>query len=97
MRKLLSLDPRPDGLACHNDPVAAQAIRAILDAGLRIPDDIAVIGVGNILYSELLRVSLSTIDQRAILTGRRASELLLSAMSSRRRLLLRAIPFHRNS
>jgi LacI family transcriptional regulator len=91
MRKLLRLDPRPDGVACHNDPVAAQAIRAILDAGLRIPHDVAVIGVGNILYSDLLRVSLSTIDQRATLTGQRAGELLLRLMRSRRRLLPREI------
>jgi len=91
MRKLLALDPRPDGVACHNDPVAAQAIRAILEAGLKIPDDIAVIGVGNILYSDLLRVPLSTIDQRAILTGQRAGELLLRLMSSRRRLLPREV------
>jgi LacI family transcriptional regulator len=91
MRKLLTLDPRPDGVACHNDPVAAQAIRAILDAGLRIPDDIAVIGVGNILYSDLLRVPLTTIDQRALLTGQRAGELLLRVMSSRRRLLPREV------
>lgn len=91
MRKLLTLDPRPDGVACHNDPVAARAIRAILDAGLRIPDDIAVIGVGNILYSDFLRVPLTTIDQRALLTGQRAGELLLRVMSSRRRLLFREV------
>lgn len=91
MRKLLTLDPRPDGVACHNDPVAAQAMRAILNAGLGIPDDIAVIGVGNILYSDLLRVPLSTIDQRATLTGQRAGELLLRVMSSRRRILPRTV------
>lgn len=91
MRKLLALDPRPDGVACHNDPLAAQAMRAILEAGLRIPDDIAVIGVGNILHSDLLRVSLSTIDQCAELTGQRAGELLLRVMNSPRRLLPREI------
>ena len=77
MRKLLDLPPPPDGVACHNDPVAAEAMRAILDAGLRIPDDISVMGVGNIHYSDFFRVPMSTIDQDSILTGRRAGELLL--------------------
>jgi LacI family transcriptional regulator len=91
MRKLLTLDPPPDAVTCHNDPVAAQAIRAILDAGLRVPHDIAVIGTGNIHYSDFLRVPLSTIDQRALLTGQRAGELLLRAMSSQRRIHPREI------
>jgi LacI family transcriptional regulator len=86
MRMLLALDPRPDGVACHNDPVAAQAIRAILDAGLRIPEDIAVIGVGNIRYSDFFRVPLSTIDQGSNLTGQRAGELLVNLINSRRRI-----------
>jgi len=91
MRKLLTLDPPPDAVTCHNDPVAAQAIRAILDAGFRVPDDIAVIGVGNIHYSDFLRVPLSTIDQGSLLTGQRAGELLLRVMSSRRRIRPRAV------
>jgi len=86
MRKLLALDPPPDGVACHNDPVAAEAMRAILDAGLRIPDDIAVMGIGNIHYSDFFRVPLSTIDQDSILTGQRAGELLLRLIKSRRRI-----------
>jgi LacI family transcriptional regulator len=86
MRKLLTLDPLPDAVTCHNDPLAVDAIRAILDAGLRVPDDIAVIGVGNIHYSDFLRVPLSTIDQGALLIGQRAGELLLRAMCSERRI-----------
>ena len=44
MKKLLGLDPRPDGVFCYNDPIAIGVIDAILDAGLRVPQDIAVIG-----------------------------------------------------
>jgi LacI family transcriptional regulator len=47
MKKLLLLDPPPDGVFCYNDPIAIGAIDAILDAGLRVPQDIAVIGCGN--------------------------------------------------
>src|SRR5262249_43986901 len=41
MRELLRLRRRPDGVFCYNDPVAAGAIKAILEAGLSVPGDIA--------------------------------------------------------
>jgi LacI family transcriptional regulator len=85
MRKLLTINPPPDGVFCYKDPVAPFAIKAILDAGLNVPDDIAVIGVGNIQYSDLFRVPLSTIDQSSRLMGERAAELLLELMNSKRR------------
>jgi LacI family transcriptional regulator len=77
MCQLLSRKERPDGVFCFNDPVAAGALKAILNAGLRIPEDIAVIGVGNVHYSDQLRVPLSTVDQSSALVGRIAAELLL--------------------
>ena len=38
-------------------------LKAILEAGIAIPGEIKVIGAGNVHYSDLLRVPLSTIDQ----------------------------------
>ncbi len=84
MQKLLRMRPVPDGVFCYNDPVAAGAIRAILEAGLRVPEDIAVIGSGNVHYSDLLRVPLSTIDQNSTQIGQRAAELLLELIESKR-------------
>jgi hypothetical protein len=55
----------PDGVVCYNNPVAAGALKAILEAGLRVPEGIAVIGAGNVHYSDLLRVSLSAVDQNS--------------------------------
>jgi LacI family transcriptional regulator len=77
-RKLLRGEPRPDGIFCFNDPVALGAMRAILDAGLRIPEDIAVVGCGNVLYSDFLRVPLTSVDQDSAAIGRYAAELALS-------------------
>src|SRR4029079_1878003 len=37
MLKLLALDHPPDGVFCYNDPVAAGAIKAVLEAGLKVP------------------------------------------------------------
>lgn len=83
MRKLLNAKPRPDGVFCYNDPVAAGAVKAILEAGLRVPQDIAVIGAGNVHYSDLLRVPLSTIDQSSGAIGEAAAELLCSCMDAK--------------
>jgi LacI family transcriptional regulator len=78
MRKLLRVRPMPDGVFCYNDPVAIGAMKAILEEGLRIPQDIAVVGAGNVHYSDVLAVPLSTVDQSTHEIGRRAAELLLS-------------------
>ena len=83
MRELLRLSPRPDGVFCYNDPVAAGAIKAVLEAGLSVPNDIAIIGAGNVHYSDLLRVPLSTVDQSSSLIGETAAELLAHCMQAR--------------
>lgn len=84
MRKLLRLHPRPDGVCCFNDPVAIGALKAIIDAGLKAPDDIAIIGAGNIHNSDLLTVPLSTVDQRSAQIGLRAAQLLIERIESKR-------------
>jgi LacI family transcriptional regulator len=75
--KLLANKIRPDGIFCYNDPVALGTMRCILDAGLRIPEDIAVVGCGNVSYSDFLRVPLSSVDQDSKKIGSRAAALAL--------------------
>jgi len=84
-RTLLALKPRPDAIFGYNDPTAAGAMKAILEAGIRIPEEIKVIGVGNVHYSDLLRVPLSTIDQGSASIGRQAADVLLKAITAKRR------------
>lgn len=83
MRILLQRNPRPDGVFCHNDPLAIGAMNAILDAGLRIPEDIALIGIGNLYYDNSLRVSLSSIDQHSEQIGQQAAEIILNLMEKK--------------
>jgi LacI family transcriptional regulator len=84
MRQLLRLRRRPDGVFCYNDPVAAGAIKAIREAGLQVPGDIAVIGAGNVHYSDLLRVPLSTVDQSSSVIGESAAELLAHCIEAKK-------------
>ncbi|MGE5646670.1 MAG: LacI family DNA-binding transcriptional regulator [Acidobacteriota bacterium] len=82
MRRLLSVNPRLDGVVCYNDAVAVGAIKAILEAGLEVPYDIEVVGAGNVHYSDILRVPLSTVDLNSVTAGERAAELLLGVLES---------------
>ncbi len=85
MKKLLALDARPDGVFCYNDPTALGAMLAIVEAGLKIPRDIALIGCGNVVYAKFLMVPLSSIDQDNFAMGARAGELALSLLASKTR------------
>ena len=86
MQKLLKVRPLLDGVFCFNDPVAIGAMKAISDAGLKIGADIAVVGAGNVHYSDVLAVPLTTIDQGTAQIGRQAAELLLEQIESKRAL-----------
>jgi LacI family transcriptional regulator len=86
MKTLLKTNPLPDGIFCFNDPVAIGAMKAILDAGLRVPEDIAVVGAGNVHYSDMLAVPLTTIDQGTVQIGTQAAGILMQQISSKRAL-----------
>ncbi len=83
--KLLSSKNPPDGIFCFNDPVALGTMRAILDAGLRVPEDIAVVGCGNLSYSDFLRVPLSSVDQNSRMIAKTAATLALKLAQTKDR------------
>lgn len=62
-RQLLALDSRPTALFCANDEMAMGAMYEIRQAGLRVPDDISVMGFDDIRYAEVLNPPLSTVVQ----------------------------------
>ena len=77
METLLRKKVRPDAVFCYNDLTAIGAIKATLDHGLRVPQDIAFVGCGNLRYSEYLQVPLSSIDQDTQGQGKSAATLAL--------------------
>jgi LacI family transcriptional regulator len=83
MKDLLRLPEPPDGVFGFNDQFAVNAMKAVLDAGKRIPEDVAFIGSGNIKHADFLRVPLTTIDQNSVAIGERAAKIALSIIESK--------------
>lgn len=91
MKKLLQVPPVPDGVFCYNDPVAIGAMKAIGEAGLKVPDDIKVVGAGNVHYSDMLAVPLTTVDQGTTQIGRKAAELLMEQIGAKKKVRPRRV------
>jgi DNA-binding LacI/PurR family transcriptional regulator len=77
-RHLLNLDERPDAIFAMNDLIAIEMMHLIKKQGLRIPQDIAVLGFNNEPISEFVEPSLSTVEHPAQDIGAAAAEILLS-------------------
>jgi LacI family transcriptional regulator len=77
MQEFLRQEKRPDAVFCYNDLTAIGAIDATLKAGLRVPEDIAFIGCGNLRYANYLRVPLSSVDHGTTELGRVAGQFAL--------------------
>src|SRR5262249_19875301 len=77
MKRLLELEPRPDGVFCYNDPTALGAMKAVMEAGLDIPNDVAILGCGNATFADLMRIPLTSVDQQSEEIGKRAAKLAL--------------------
>ena len=80
MKRLLDVRPKIDAVFAANDPSAIGAMKAIWEAGLRVPDDIAIVGVGDIALGDLLRVPLTTVGWSRTDQGRHAAELMLNSL-----------------
>lgn len=81
-RTLLSVAPQPTALFAVNDLVALGAMSYLRSEGLRVPDDVAVMGFDDISVSQLVSPALTTITQFQEQLGRRATELLLERLGS---------------
>ena len=61
-KQLMRLRPMPDGLFVTSDLVAAVCIRTFLEQGIRVPQDIAVVGFNNDIIGKLIKPALTTIN-----------------------------------
>jgi DNA-binding LacI/PurR family transcriptional regulator len=80
-RSLLQEDPLPTVIWGMNDLMALGAMAAVHDAGLRIPEDIAVVGYDDMRFAEFTCPALTTVSAPEIELGRQAAALLLALIN----------------
>ncbi len=80
---ILQLEDRPTALFCTNDTIAVGAMKAVLRAGLRVPEDMAIIGYDDSEMCRLVEPELTTIRVDKELMGRIAAEKLIDQIEGR--------------
>ncbi|MDL2206514.1 LacI family DNA-binding transcriptional regulator [Eubacteriales bacterium OttesenSCG-928-N13] len=76
----LRMKDRPTAIMGISDVVAAGAISAVIKAGLRVPDDVSIMGFDNLDMAKMIQPTLSTVMQPRRRMGRTAVELLLERL-----------------
>ena len=82
-QKMLALAERPSALFCENDEMAIGALKRIRQAGLRVPEDISVVGFDDIPMAAFCDPPLTTISQPAEAFGAKAVEMLIALIEKR--------------
>jgi len=80
----LPKETRPDVILCADDIIAAAYLKSFQDAGLRVPEDVAITGFDNSFISQISYPQLTTIQTPSLEMGKEAARLLLSLMRGER-------------
>jgi len=80
--KLLKLRPRPDGIFTANDTTAVSVIVELEKAGIKIPEEIAVVGFNNEPISQVVKPNLTTVDYPAREIGEIAATSLIGQLKN---------------
>ncbi|WP_186758604.1 LacI family DNA-binding transcriptional regulator [Echinicola salinicaeni] len=81
--KILSIKPLPDGLFVSNDICAASCVNHLKKAGIRIPEDIAIVGFNNDTVSRLIEPNLTTTNYPGFEMGEVAMKNLINRLKDR--------------
>lgn len=82
MRDFLQREVSFDGVFAASDQLAIGAIKAMREVGLRIPEDVRIVGFDNTFVASFVEPSLTTIHVPKLQMGRRAAELLLERIAN---------------
>jgi len=85
MLELLNQSETPDAVFCATDPIAIGCIKAIKEKGLRIPEDIAIIGFSDWKMSKVVEPSLSSVVQPDYEMGKKAVKLIVKEIEMTRK------------
>jgi DNA-binding LacI/PurR family transcriptional regulator len=81
--KFSSLSKKPDALFVYSDVVALGVMQALIDSGLKIPDDVALVGFDDIERAQYAPVPLTTVRQPTEQIGKTAIEILINRIEGK--------------
>lgn len=82
--ELMALEPRPDAILTASDRITTSTMTLLHRKNIRIPQDVALVGFSNTVLADVLNPSLTSVHQPAFEIGRKATEMLLSIINSKR-------------
>lgn len=83
-RRVASMSPRPTAVIAYDDMVAVGVIRAVHAAGLRVPEDISVIGFDDVSVAAFVEPPLTTVHQQMPELGSLAVDMIFAALDGTR-------------
>ena len=92
MQQWIAKSDLPSAIVAANDPAAIGAMGALTDAGLKVPEDVAFVGAGNIHYGDMLRVPLTTVSWSKSAMGQEAAGLLLELIDGKKKVRKITVP-----
>lgn len=81
-RRFLELDSPPTALFSSNDMMAAGVVRAVHERGLKVPDDLALVGFDDLDQTTMIFPELTTVRQPCVDMGARAAEILINQLEN---------------
>lgn len=84
-QKLLELPNPPDAIFCGNDTTALTVMIYLRDKGIKIPQEMGIVGFSNEPFSKVVSPSISTIAQPGFEIGKKAAELIISQIEAKER------------
>lgn len=76
-------EPRPTAIFCFCDDMTLEVLKELRKRNLKVPKDIALMGVDNLEYTQFLSPALTTIDVQQNQMGTKAAEILLARLAQR--------------
>lgn len=95
MNEILKSKPYPTAVFAASDDMAAGVINAIVDRGMRVPDDISVMGFDGSNFTDYIRPRLTSMEQPIREIGRLSVELLIKQINGEERFLNEVIVAHK--
>jgi LacI family transcriptional regulator len=85
VQQLMNLPNPPDAIFCGNDTTALSSMIYLRDRGIRIPEDVGIVGFSNEPFSKVVSPSISTIAQPGFQMGQKAAKLLIRQIETKER------------